>query len=156
STISCSEPAEGLSAKRFFRQRLRERLEDAAPRVVGADDETEVVVDRRDLRQNDLQALRVEVVLNEILRQDADACAREDALADRLDGSEATELREREARALRGVAPVTEEREVVGDLDERVLDGVLGRVERVLREERRRADEDVVLAMEAKSLELRI
>src|SRR5690606_5018824 len=130
--------------------------EHAAARVVRADDEPEVVVQRRDLRQDDPEALRLEIRRDEVPRQDADAGAREDALADRLDGPEASELREREALSLRRVAPVTEQREVIGDLDEGVPRGVLEGVEGVLREERRRPDEDVLLLVEPQAVELRI
>src|SRR5205823_4660953 len=130
-------------------ERLREQLEHGATPVVRAEDEAEPIVDGLDARQEDLQPLLREVGLDEIPRQHADARARDDAPPDRLDRPEARELRERDRLALRRVAPVAEERETIVDVDERVRGRVADRLERQLLEERRRADEHVVLAMQA-------
>src|SRR5260221_130953 len=59
-----------------------ERVEDAAPRIIAAEDEPEGVRQRRDRRHDAHEALLREIVLDQVLGQDRDARALERALRD--------------------------------------------------------------------------
>src|SRR5262249_15420324 len=122
-----------------------------------AEDEPEIVMQRRDAGQDFLERAALQLLLHEVRGEYGDAGLGVDALADGLDRTEAYDAPEAQAiTAPLGVLPVVEERELGIDVEERMRPGVLDARERVALEERSRADEDVLLTVQADSIELGI
>src|SRR5690606_39988872 len=141
-------------AERLLQHDLGDPLVDRAPRIVGAEDQAEVVRLQLGVREQAHQALRLEIRLNEVLREHRDALAAQDELADRRDGAHAEHLAEVQLRRAGAVAQVAEERQVRGDVDEGVAGGVLRPDQRGLPQELRRADEHVALLVQAHRVQL--
>ena len=108
----------------------------------------------RDLREEPAELPVREVLPHEVLGQHGDSTLAAHAVVDRGDRPEVRVSAEAQPVAgSRGLAPVAEERQLGGDVDEDVPGGVLGPRERRPGEQRRRADEDVVLPVESHGVE---